>query len=359
MRVSRPSPEFRVSSNRMGPMKKRSRRGFVQDLALAAGTLALGPLAACQAAPRPGASRNRRDLIQSLQGVHNFMVTIFHGDFELDSEGLRRNVADHARGFHQNMTIVVAGGLGELYSLDIEEHRALVTAAVAGADGKMPVVAGVGGGYRNAVSMARNAEQSGADAVLVFPPGSRWGLEEGTYRCCLDVAKAVDIGVLIYPRSEEYWPRLLKRLSRIENIMGFKDPSGDTKVGLALGDLVPEDFLWVGEGEGHAAKTLPVGGRAYTTAVATFVPQASHAFWMHGVAGEKEPMNRVLKDKIEPVVKLRGVRPGYGISAIKVALESLGRAGGPVRPPGTQVAEQDKAVIAEIARSHSEVRRER
>ena len=208
------------------------------------------------------------------------------------------------------MTIVVAGGLGELYSLDIEEHRALVTAAVAGADGKMPVVAGVGGGYRNALSMARNAEQSGADAVLVFPPGSRWGLEEGTYRCCLDVAKAVDIGVLIYPRSEEYWPRLLKRLSRTENIIGFKDPSGDTQVGLALGDLVPEDFLWVAEGEGHAAKTLPVGGRAYTTAVATFVPQASHAFWKHGVAGEKEQMNRVLKDKIEPVVKLRGVQPG-------------------------------------------------
>lgn len=339
-------------------MRKHSRRGFVQDLALAAGTLALGPMAACQAAPRPGTSRNRRDLIQSLQGVHNFMVTTFHGDFELDSEGLRRNVADHARGFHRNMTIVVAGGLGELYSLDIEEHRALVTAAVAGADGKMPVVAGVGGGYRNAVSMARNAEQSGADAVLVFPPGSRWGLEEGTYRCCLDVAKSVDIGVLIYPRSEEYWPRLLKRLSRIENVIGFKDPSGDTRVGLALGDLVPEDFLWVAEGEGHAAKTLPVGGRAYTTAVATFVPRASHTFWRHGVAGEKEQMNRVLEEKIEPVVKLRGVQPGYGISAIKVALESLGRAGGPVRPPGTQVAEKDMEVIAEIARSHSEVRRE-
>ena len=339
-------------------MRKHSRRGFVQDLALAAGTLALGPMAACQAAPRAGKARNRKDLIQSLQGVHNFMVTTFHPDFELDSEGLRRNVADHARGFHRNMTIVVAGGLGELYSLDIEEHRALVTAAVAGADGKMPVVAGVGGGYRNALSMARNAEQSGADAVLVFPPGSRWGQEEGTYRCCLDVAKAVDIGVLIYPRSEEYWPGLLKRLSRIENVIGFKDPSGDTRVGLALGDLVPENFLWVAEGEGHAAKTLPVGGRAYTTAVATFVPQASHAFWKHGVAGEKEPMNRVLKEKIEPVVKLRGVQPGYGISAIKVALESLGRAGGPVRPPGTQVAEKDKAVIAEIARSHSEVRRE-
>ncbi len=339
-------------------MKKRSRRRFVKDLTFAAGTLALSPMASCQAEPERRMARNRKDLIQALQGVHNFMVTTFHSNFELDSEGLRRNVADHARGYHQKMTIVVAGGLGELHSLDIEEHRALVTAAVAGADGKMPVVAGVGGGYRNALSMARNAEQSGADAVLIFPPGSRWGLEEGTYRCCLDVAKAVNIGVLIYPRAEEYWPRLLKRLAQVENIIGFKDPSGDTQVGLALGDLIPDNFLWVAEGEGHAVKTLPVGGRAYTTAVATFVPQASHAFWQYGVAGDKQPMNHVLQSKIEPVVKLRGVRPGYGVSAIKVALESLGRAGGPVRPPGTQVAEKDRSEIAEIARSHSEVRRE-
>jgi 5-dehydro-4-deoxyglucarate dehydratase len=339
-------------------MSERSRRRFVKDLALAAGTLALSPLASCQAAPAPRMDRDRKDLIRALQGVHNFMVTTFHSNFELDSEGLRRNVADHARGYHEKMTIVVAGGLGELYSLDIEEHRALVTAAVAGADGKMPVVAGVGGGYRNALSMARNAEQSGADAVLVFPPGSRWGLEEGTYRCCLDVAKAVNIGVLIYPRAEEYWPRLLKRLAQVENIIGFKDPSGHTKVGLALGDLIPDNFLWIAEGEGHAVKTLPVGGRAYTTAVATFVPQASHAFWKHGVAGDKQKMNHVLQNQIEPVVKLRGVQPGYGVSAIKVALESLGRAGGPVRPPGTQVAEKDQSIIAEIARSHSEVRRE-
>ena len=339
-------------------MKEQNRRLFMKNLTLATGTLMSTSFGCIKTTHSKGSMQNRRDLIHALEGVHNFMVTIFHPDFELDSEGLRQNVSDHAQGFHKKMSIVVAGGLGELYSLDIEEHRALVTAAVAGADGKMPVIAGIGGGYRNAMRMAKNAARAGADAVLLFPPGSRWGQREGTYRCCLDVAKSVDIGVLIYPRSEDYWPELLKQLARIENIIGFKDPSGDTKVGSTIGSIIPENFLWIAEGENHAVKTLPVGGRAYTTAVATFVPKASYDFWSAGIAGNNKKMTQVLTNRIEPIVKLRGVKSGYGISGIKIGLKSLGRAGGPVRPPGTQVDPKDRTTIAKIAHLHSEVRRD-
>ena len=95
-------------------MRHRSRRRFVKELAVAAGTLALSPETSAQSAPVAGMVRKKQELIQALQGVHNFMVTTFHPDFELDSEGLRRNVADHAHGYHEKMTIVVAGGLGEL-----------------------------------------------------------------------------------------------------------------------------------------------------------------------------------------------------------------------------------------------------
>ena len=45
----------------------------------------------------------------------------------------------------------------------------------------------------------------------------------------------------------------------------------------------------------------------------------------------------MLKSELDPILKIRGYKPGYGISGIKVAMEALGRAGGPVRPPGTQV----------------------
>jgi dihydrodipicolinate synthase/N-acetylneuraminate lyase len=42
---------------------------------------------------------------------------------------------------------------------------------------------------------------------------------------------------------------------------------------------------------------------------------------------------------------------------VKAAMELLGGAGGPVRPPGTQVRAEDRPAIAGILRKHSEVTR--
>jgi 5-dehydro-4-deoxyglucarate dehydratase len=137
-------------------------------------------------------------------------------------------------------------------------------------------------------------------------------------------------------------------------VIGFKDPSGGIAVGKSLGTLVPDDFLWIAEGEEHAVKAFPAGARAYTSAVAVFAPEACRLFWEAGVAGRLDRLNSVLQERINPVVALRQVSPGYGISAIKVGLEALGRAGGPVRPPGTSVRPEDREKIAEIARKYSE-----
>jgi 5-dehydro-4-deoxyglucarate dehydratase len=343
------------------PVSANSNR---RDFLRAAALLVAGGTQILSAAPAGGGkpagadvTASKRDRVRRLSGVHNFMVTPFRANYDLDASGLRENVADHAAGFHDGMVIVVSGGLGEIYSLTVEEHQSLVEAAVEGAASSMPVVAGVGGGYRNALRMAVNAEKAGADAVLVFPPASRWGPFEGTHVYCRDVAEAVQIDVLIYPRQEEYWPRLLRKLAELPNVIGFKDPSGKVSVGEALKPLVPDEFLWIAEGENHAVKALPAGARAYTTAIATFLPEVSHQFWTAGVAGNVNAMEKMLKDEIESMVQVRSLREGYGISGIKVALEALGRAGGLVRPPSTQVAPEDRAKIAKIAQLYAKVRR--
>ncbi|MDA1311877.1 MAG: dihydrodipicolinate synthase family protein [Acidobacteria bacterium] len=302
-----------------------------------------------------GAKQSYAALRKRLRGVHNFLTTPFLPDYTLDTKGLRQNVAHHARAGVGDMTIVVGGGLGELFTLDTDEQKAMAEAAVAGAQGRLPVVVGAGGGYGAALRMARNAEQVGADAVLLF--SSPYGSDdpEGAYRYFKDVADAVKIGVILYPRGkEEHWPETIRRLAETPNVIGFKDASGEIAVGKSLGTLVPDDFLWIAEGEEHAVKALPAGARAYTSAVAVFAPEACRQFWESGVGGRLDQMNAVLQKKINPVVALRQVSPGYGISAIKVGLEALGRAGGPVRPPGANVRLEDRERIAEIARKYSE-----
>lgn len=335
-----------------------TRRRFLFHTGLAAGGLALASPKASIAVAGTVSQPGKAERIGRLQGVFNFMVTPFHANYDLDAEGLAGNIADHARRDTEEMTIVVGGGLGELFTLDPDEQRLLVEAAVSGAGGTMPVVAGAGGGYRNALRMARNAEAAGADAVLVFAYPFACDNAEGAYQYLKEVARSVEIDALIYCCGKgDFWPDVLRRLSELPNVIGFKDPSGGVEIGKALGPLIPDQLLWIAEGESHAEKALPEGARAYTTAVATFVPEACHAFWQAGVAQDLGRMQEIRTNRIDPVVEVRSVKPGYGISGIKVAQEALGRAGGPVRPPGTQVAEEDRSTIAKIAREHAEFRR--
>ena len=346
-------------------MPGSSRRALLRKVGLIAGAAALKPSTAGFAqAPSP----NRRDmdrLRERIQGVHCFMVTPFHSDGSFNAEGLRRNIAHHADAGLQDTTIVVGGGMGEIFSLDLKEHRAMAEAAAKGARGRLPVVVGACGGYRMTRIMARNAQEAGADAILLFaPPYWNWipGYDEGTIRYFTEVAQSIDIGVVLatvsghnFPTGKEkYWPKVLKRLSELPNVLGFEDSSSDIAMGQELGDLVSDRLVWIARGEGHALKALPAGARGNTSAVATFVPQACREFCKQGRLGEVERMQEVLRTRIQPMARVRGLSPGYHVSGIKVALEALGRAGGPVRPPGRAVLPEDRPRIAAIAREHAE-----
>ncbi len=346
-------------------MPGSSRRALLRKVGLMAGAATLRTPVAGWAEPR---SRNRPDmdrLRERIQGVHCFMVTPFHTDGSLNAEGLRRNIAHHADAGIHDMTIVVGGGMGEIFSLDLQEHRAMAEAAASGAQGKLPVVVGACGGYRMAGIMARNAQEAGADAILLFaPPYWSWipGYDEGTIRYFTEVAQSIDIGVVLatvsghnFPTGKEkYWPRVLKRLSELPNVLGFEDSSGDIAMGQELGTLVSDRLVWIARGEGHAVKALPAGARGNTSAVATFVPQACREFCKQGKLGEVERMQEVLRTRIHPMARVRSLSPGYHVSGIKVALEALGRAGGPVRPPSRAVLPEDRPRITAIAREHAE-----
>ena len=346
-------------------MPGSSRRLLLKNVGLIAGAVAMDSSVAAFARSRPKSLPDMDRLREQIQGVHCFMVTPFRRDGCLDADGLRRNIARHADAGVQDMTIVVGGGMGEIFSLDLEEHKAMAVAAVRGAQGKLPVVVGACGGYKMAKIMARNAEEAGADAILLFaPPYWNWipGYDEGTIRYFTEVARSINIGVLLatvsghnFPTGkEQYWPKVLRHLAKLPNVVGFEDSSGGIAMGKELGSLVSDRLVWIARGEGHAVKALPAGARGNTSAVATFVPEACREFCKWGRQGNVDRMKEVLERRIRPMSRVRAVKPGYHVSGIKVALEVLGRAGGTVRPPGRPVADEDRPEIAAITRQYAE-----
>lgn len=103
-----------------------------------------------------------------LRGMLSFPLTPFTPDDTVDLPGyvahLERQLAAGPSG------LFVACGTGEFGALSPAEYRDVVRTAVRVTGGRVPVVAGTGGGPQLARQFAVAAAEAGADGLLLLPP---------------------------------------------------------------------------------------------------------------------------------------------------------------------------------------------
>ena len=104
-----------------------------------------------------------------LRGIIPPVVTPMTPDQEIDLDGLRRHIDWLlAGGVHG---VFVLGTTGEFYALDEREKQAIVAAAVAHVNGRVPVYAGTGAETtREVVRLTKMAEKEGVAGVSVITP---------------------------------------------------------------------------------------------------------------------------------------------------------------------------------------------
>lgn len=106
----------------------------------------------------------------AIGGVWPATLTPFRPDGGIDGAALAAHIAGVA-GTHGVKAVVVNGHAGEATSLDRAERAHVVRCAVEAAGEKVGVVAGiVADDTRGAVALAKDAEEAGAEALLLFPP---------------------------------------------------------------------------------------------------------------------------------------------------------------------------------------------
>jgi 5-dehydro-4-deoxyglucarate dehydratase len=283
-------------------------------------------------------------------GVVAFPVTPFKKDLSLDVEGLHKNLQHTAR--FPFCAVVAGGGTGELYSLDVAELRKVVEEAVAIFGGKVPVIAGAGGSLPIAQAMARAAAEAGADGILALPPYYPSPSDDGIVEYYKAIGAATSLGLLVYGRD---WfnpgPELVARLaSSIPTLIAWKDGQGDLRRYQMIRQRVGDRLYWIGgAGDDLVPGYYAMGIRTYTSSIATVAPALSMALDKAGAAGDAATLNKLMNDYVIPLYAFRARKKGYEVTAMKVAMDAVGLAGGYVRPPLTPVtaqeAEEIKALI--------------
>jgi 5-dehydro-4-deoxyglucarate dehydratase len=282
----------------------------------------------------PDMSLTPQELRSRFGGVVAFPVTPFHADLSLDVEGLRRNLLHLAK--FPFCAVVAAGGTGEVYSLTPDEHRQVVATTVEVFGGKTPVIAGVGFNRALAVQMAQQAAGLGADGILALPPYYPGAPDDGMLDYYKAIGAASPLGLLIYSRDwVAYGPEQVARLAAaIPTLVAWKDGQGDIRRYQAIRQRVGDRLYWIGGiGDDCVPGYYAIGIRTYTSSIATVAPKLSIELHRVAAAGEYDKLNRLMAEYVIPLYDFRSRRKGYEVTVMKAAMDLVGLAGGPVRPP--------------------------
>ncbi|MCT7373498.1 5-dehydro-4-deoxyglucarate dehydratase [Chelativorans salis] len=283
-------------------------------------------------------------------GLLSFPVTAFDANGNFNKRPYQEHIS-WLSGFKASV-LFAAGGTGEFFSLAPDEVPAIVEAAKAAA-GDTPIVSGCGYGTRVAVEIAKAAEAAGADGILLLPQYLTEASQEGLYHHVKAVCEAVSIGVIVYNRNNAILkPDALARLcEECPNLVGFKDGSGDIGLVRQITAKMGNRLIYLGgmpTAELFAEAYLGAGFSTYSSAVFNFVPALAQEFYAALRAGRQDVTLRILNEFFYPFMKIRDRAPGYAVSAIKAGVRIVGFDAGSVRPPLTDLTEEEVAMLEKL-----------
>ena len=240
--------------------------------------------------------------------------------------------------------LVPVGTTGESPTLSHDEHKKVVEWCIGEAKGRVPVVAGAGSNStKEAVELARHAEQAGADAVLVVTPYYNKPTQEGLYQHFKAINDAVDLPIIIYnipPRCViDMSVATMARLAKLPNIVGVKDATNDLGRPLRTRNAIGPDFCQLSGEDGTAVAFLAQGGQGCISVTANVAPRLCadlHEGWQRGDLKAVQRLN----ERLAPLHDALFAETSPG--PVKYAASLLGRCAAATRLPLCEVAAETK-----------------
>jgi len=288
---------------------------------------------------------------QLKSGLLSFPVTHFTPDLQFDEKGYRTHLAWLAE--HPVAGLFAAGGTGEGFSLTSEESDRVVRAAVDEVSGAVPVLAPATGSTLNAMAQAKAAEAAGADGLLLMPPYLTEAGQAGLVEHVSQVCAATGLGVVVYSRANAVLKdeAVATLADRNPTLIGFKDGVGNIEQMTRTFARVGDRLTYIGglpTAETFALPLLELGVSTYSSALFNFAPQWAIEFYDAVRAQNRTEVYRRLNEFVIPYLDIRDRTPGYAVSIVKAGLTAIGRPAGPVRPPLTDLTEQEVAELGDL-----------
>ncbi len=281
----------------------------------------------------------------NFEGCFTVMVTPFvEGGDGIDVPALRRfvdwQISEGVPG------LIPLGSTGEFLSIGEEERSQVVETVVGQAAGRVPVLVGTADEWTDkAVRFSREAEQLGADGVMVVPPYYSSPTEDELFEHYRRIAEAISIPVMVYNNPNtanvDLSPRFLARLAQMDNIRYVKESSGDISRVREI-DRLSGGRMTVFAGY-HACDSIRLGAKGWVSVCGNIVPRLSADIYNLAVRSETMDEGRELYHRLTPL--LDAISGDLYVSATKAAMRLIGMSVGDPRPPRLPLPEADVAAL--------------
>lgn len=161
--------------------------------------------------------------------------------------------------------IVVLGTTGESATITPDERNKIIKFCVGQVSGRVPVIVGSGSNStETAIKQTKEAEKLGADAVLIVTPYYNKTSQDGLILHYKKVAKSTKLPVILYNvpsrTGVNILPETVLKLTKIKNIVGLKDASGNIMQSMKNLAVLPKNFALY---SGDDALTFPLMAMGY------------------------------------------------------------------------------------------------
>ena len=244
--------------------------------------------------------------------------------------------------------IVPCGTTGESSTLDYDEHMGVIKIAIKAVNGRVPVIAGTGANSTDeTIMLTKKAKELKADGALLVTPYYNKPTQEGLYRHYSEIAREVDIPIVLYNVPSRtglnMLPATVARLAKTnKNIIGIKEASGSMQQVSQIIGLCGKDFAVISGDDFTILPLLCLGGKGAISVVANIVPSKVSALckaWFSGnveeakkIHYEIEPLNNAMFIETNPI-------------PVKTALHLMGKIQEGFRLPLCEMSTDNKKAL--------------
>lgn len=288
-----------------------------------------------------------------LTGTGTALVTPFHKDGSIDFQSLEKLVAHQIKG--KVDYLVVLGTTGESVTLSKDEKKAVSGFVLEAADGKIPVVLGIGGNNtRECIDAFTHYDLDGFSAILSVSPYYNKPIQKGIlehYRC---IAAASPLPVILYnvpgrTGSNILPETTLKLANEIENVVAIKEASGSMEQIMKIIKNKPKDFLVISGDDAITFPLIAVGASGVISVVSNAYPKDFSEMVRQALAGNYDKA-RTLHYKLVDIIEALFLEGNPG--GIKAMLKHQKLMGDFVRLPLYPVSKKTADRLAELADSY-------